>query len=869
MKRLLSARSLLLTGACLAWLSPAFAQEDSSPSDSAPAVEQEEEARQETVVVRGLFIPDEKRSTSEVAALIDEGDFSLQGDGDAAAALARVAGIATAEDEFIYVRGLNERYSTALLNGSPLPSPAPLRRVVPLNLFPTSALKSVLVQKTYSPNLPGEFGGGLVDLRTKTVPDEAFFTVGAKLARDTSTTLRNGLMYDGTDTDILGFDDGARDLPSLADGLTTEFGRQLTDNSSLLVMQEGEVAPNFSIDMSGGNNFDLTSDISMGVIAAVGYGNSWQTKRGTRGYGDLEGDGLRSAFQQDRLSTQNTIDTNALATIGFEAFSDHEIKFTGLVTRSSEKEARIITGENNEDVNQRLDALEWVEQQLWSTQVQGEHFLPQVMDMKVEWRASYSEALRDAPYQLSNIYNINDAGVPILSTSPAANRMQFSKVEDDTTDFGIDGTLPMTRDGECTFLCEADLKFGYSYVENDRAATSLLYDINGVGGTDRTQRLDYIYDYIFRSGVGSITEVAGEQFPQFYVATLEIDAAYAGIDAQITPYIRAALGVRFEDAIEAIDTQNISGDLTGNTVEGVIDQSDWLPALTITWNPIEDLQVRGGYSETLTRPQFRELAPAVFVNTETDATFFGNPYLVNASIKNYDLRGEYYFARDQFVTLGLFYKDLENPIEEILAGTETIQTTFINVPSAKLYGFEVEYEQLLPFDQWTGLGFFDDREVQVKTNYTWSDSEIGADGEVAFNIGTNLNPVRGTTTAAGRLEDGRRMQGQSEHLFNVQLGLLNEEAQSEYNLLFNYVSERIRSGENGNLPAILEQPPMTVDFVWNKRFQSGSGQYEFSLNIENILQEDYEAFQERGGDRVDVDTYEQGTIFSIGLKRMF
>ncbi|HCX10472.1 MAG TPA: TonB-dependent receptor, partial [Hyphomonas sp.] len=194
-----------------------------------------------------------------------------------------------------------------------------------------------------------------------------------------------------------------------------------------------------------------------------------------------------------------------------------------------------------------------------------------------------------------------------------------------------------------------------------------------------------------------------EQFPQFYVATLEIDAAYAGIDAQITPYIRAALGVRFEDAIEAIDTQNISGDLTGNTVEGVIDQSDWLPALTITWNPIEDLQVRGGYSETLTRPQFRELAPAVFVNTETDATFFGNPYLVNASIKNYDLRGEYYFARDQFVTLGLFYKDLENPIEEILAGTETIQTTFINVPSAKLYGFEVEYEQLLPFDQWTGL----------------------------------------------------------------------------------------------------------------------------------------------------------------------
>jgi len=188
-----------------------------------------------------------------------------------------------------------------------------------------------------------------------------------------------------------------------------------------------------------------------------------------------------------------------------------------------------------------------------------------------------------------------------------------------------------------------------------------------------------------------------------------------------------------------------------------------------------------------------------------------------------------------------------------------------------MYGFEVEYEQMLPMERWTGLGFFDARDLQIKANYTWSDSKISADGEVAFNVGTNLNPVRGTTAAAGRIEDGRRMQGQSEHIVNLQVGLLNEDAQSELNVLVNYVSERIRSGEvlARNLPAIMEEPPMTVDLVWNKRFQAGTGQYEFSLNIENILQEDYEAYQERGGDRVDVDTYDQGTIISVGLKRMF
>jgi len=540
------------------------------------------------------------------------------------------------------------------------------------------------------------------------------------------------------------------------------------------------------------------------------------------------------------------------------------------VTRSTEKEARIISGENEESVEERVDALEWFEQQLWTTQVQGEHFFPQLHDLKVNWRGSYSEALRDAPYQLSNIYIVRN-GVTRLSSSSAANRFQFSRVDDDTTDFGIDAELPFAIDGDCTYFCETDLKFGYGYVENDRAARSFIYDIGGVGGTDGLSRLDYIYDSLFRSGQGSVTAIAGEQFPEFYLATLEIDAAYVGIDTQLTPYMRAAIGVRYEDAIQAVDTQVIGGDLADNTVEGVIDETDWFPAVTLTWNPIEDLQVRGGYSETLTRPQFRELAPAVFVNTETDANFFGNPYLVNASIKNYDLRAEYYFARDQFMTLGLFYKDLTNPIEEILVPAETLQTTFINAPAAEMYGFEVEYEQMLPMERWTGLGFFDARDLQIKANYTWSDSKISADGEVAFNVGTNLNPVRGTTAAAGRIEDGRRMQGQSEHIVNLQVGLLNEDAQSELNVLVNYVSERIRSGEvlARNLPAIMEEPPMTVDLVWNKRFQAGTGQYEFSLNIENILQEDYEAYQERGGDRVDVDTYDQGTIISVGLKRMF
>ena len=331
MKRFMSVRSVLLTSVCLAWVSPALAQ-DATVEEPSSAVEQqpaaEAEARQQTVIVRGQFIPDEKRNTSEVAALIDEGDFSLQGDGDAAAALARVAGIATAENEFIYVRGLNERYSTALLNGSPLPSPAPLRRVVPLNLFPTSTLKSVLVQKTYSPDLPGEFGGGTVDLRTKAVPDESFLNIGASAKFDTQTTWRNGLQYDGSETDWLGFDDGARDLPNIAiTDDSREFGRQLTDNSSLLVIQQGEVAPNLGFDLSGGTRIDVNNDISIGLTAAGGYSNDWQTKQGIRSFGAVNSatDRLEPNQLFTRNSTKNTVGVNALATLGFDLYDNHEI----------------------------------------------------------------------------------------------------------------------------------------------------------------------------------------------------------------------------------------------------------------------------------------------------------------------------------------------------------------------------------------------------------------------------------------------------------------------------------------------------------------------------------------------------------------
>ena len=854
---------------------PVWAQDTSADTVVETPVEPEEEAeaRQQTVVVRGRFIPNEKRTTSEVSSLLNADDFQLSGDSDAAAALARVAGISTADNKFVYVRGLNERNSSATLNGSPLPSPAPLRRVVPLDLFPTAALDSINVQKTFSPEKSGEFGGGVIDIRTKAVPNEGFFDLGFSFARDTETTLQDGLLYDGSNTDYLGFDDGARDQPSLENGITQEFGRQLTDNSSLFVIQEGEVPFNVGVSASGGQRFDINNDLSIGVLAAGGYSSKWSNRQGERGFAVFSQDTIAPFFQRDRFSTTHDVGLNGLGVIGVDLFDDHELQFTGLISRSTEKEARTIIGETADENFERDDALEWFERQLWTLQASGDHVFPDLMGLEVDWRASYSEALRDAPYQVLTKYNLDNAGNLRLKTAGSDNQITFSRVDDDTTDFGIDFVLPFEQGGDCTYFCEIDLKAGYSYIENDRFAKSQIFGIIGLSGDLRNSRVDFAYAGLFNGGNGAVQLVAGTVAPPAYLATLEIDAGYVGVDVQVTPYIRAALGGRYEDGILAIDTLTLD-DNDPMITEIANEQSDFLPAFTVTWNPIEDLQVRAGYSQSLIRPQFRELAPTQFVNTETDENFVGNPFLVNTEIENFDIRGEYYFARDQFLTLGLFYKDFVSPIEEIsIFSADAVRTEFRNAPSAEVFGAEIEYEQVLPLDRWLGWGYMEDKEFTVKTNYTWVDSEVGTDGIVISNS-NNFDPTPIETPGAGAIREGRQLQGTSEHLFNLQLIYSDEDAGLDANLLFNYTSERIRTAGAGGvggrfLPDILEQPPATVDLVITKVFESYGGEYEATFSAENIFGEGYEAYQDDGITRVFVDTYDQGAILQFGLKKSF
>ncbi len=229
-------RILLLTSIfAVPSLVPSFVSAQAAPAApskpaEAPAAGEEPEQDVEVVVVRGRFIPEPQRVTSEVANFLSAADLARTGDDNAAAALTRLTGLSVVSGRFVYVRGLGDRYSSALLNGSPLPSPEPLRRQVPLDLFPSNILNGATVQKTFSPNYPGEFGGGVIDLRTLKAPNEDFLTLKAGAGFNSETTGKTGLVYEGHRMDWTGVDTDLRRLPQpVRDAVST--GKRINDTN--------------------------------------------------------------------------------------------------------------------------------------------------------------------------------------------------------------------------------------------------------------------------------------------------------------------------------------------------------------------------------------------------------------------------------------------------------------------------------------------------------------------------------------------------------------------------------------------------------------------------------------------------------------
>ena len=822
------------------------------------------------------------RATPEVVSVLSSEDIARTGDGDIAGALARVPGLSIAGNGFVYVRGLGDRYSLALLNGLALPSPEPLRRVVPLDLFPTSVVASALVQKSYSVNFPGEFGGGVINLTTSSSPREPFLSVGASISGSTETTGRLGYTYYGSRTDVLGFDNGDRAVDGIFEGAFnsgnpisqgSNFSRaqiqaitaDLTNSRTSVVQRNDEIPVNYGYDLSGGTSFDV-GGLQLGLIGSAGFSNSWRTRDAVQQTGTPgEGTDYRA------VRTDNRVVANGLAGLSAK-FSGHNLRFTNLLIRDTLKVARIAAGFDaqladpvpGQPPQQTSQRTAWFERQLFNTQLVGEFDFG---DIDVDVRGGYANSKRNAPYERNFNYLYDPAVgdyVNNLTVNGQSASISFSELDEDVWNGGGDISYTVPGDRNIT------LSVGGAYLDTTRTSTRRDFVFRPGNALPRAvtqQRPDFLLsDFNVQTFDIQLAETSAGAGVARYQGDLTVSAGYGQVTANILDNVRFQGGVRYEDGKQSVTLIDLFNQ-GGLSQVAPIEKSYFLPAATLTWTVRPDMQLRVHGSKTLGRPQFRELAPQLYFDTESDRQFFGNPFITDSTLLNGEARYEWYFQPGQRFSVAGFYKRIENPIEALanVAGGGALLTTFGNAPRAILYGAEVEAQKYLSL---SSLGLDSHRLVLIG-NYTYSKSEIQVrDGDT-----TILNDLRGARPASEVFFDGDPLTGQSQHIANAQIGIENTASLQQLTMLFNYASERVsnRGQASGGLRQddIVERPGLTIDLVARQAFRLLGGELEVKFEGRNLTNQAFEETQDIGDSRIFINRYKLGRSLSLGASLKF
>jgi TonB-dependent receptor len=798
---------------------------------------------------------EERRANNSVANYLSMEQISKSGDSDAAGALKRVTGLTLVDGKFIFIRGLGERYSSTLLNGANLPSPDPTRRVVPLDLFPTSIIESIEVQKGYAAHLPAEFGGGSVVLRTINVPDENFLNFGISYGHNSQTTGKDGLTYQGGDEDWTGFDDGTRRMPrELAEAISGDtelrpnnpffeggfspeelevFGESLNSNYDL---RYTSIDPGMGFDAAGGMRFDLESGQALGFSAALEYGSDFQTRSELRrNYIVSSGSALSLDSEEISQTTSRDINASAFLTTGIEFNDQHQMAANYMLLRSTQDFAEIAEGFNEDLGNsRRIYELRWSERDLASLQLFGEHSYPVFSDLLLKWQYTDSEATFDEPDNRIYRYDQRDEGDFVFSTRNDSNSRVFRTLADQSRNIRYDLSLPLTFGNSHDFM----FQFGQNWVNKDRNSDIRRFVFEDVGPlanqVDRTDPLSQILnpDFIDPSGY-QLIEVT--RATDNYFANLDIKGTYYGIDYAYKENLRFTLGARRETFDQSVTTFRLF-DPNESPITASLYDDDWFPAFSSTWIMNDSHQFRFNYSQTATRPDFKELSPAQFKDPVLGRNVIGNPDLVVGKITHYDIRWDKYFSPGEFVSLSLFYKEFENPIEiTILPGSSRI-ISFDNAEAAENAGIELEV--------YKDFSFLGDRfaNFYASANYAYIDSEIQLS----------------TDGPSGQTNNTRPLQGQSPYVLNVQLGYDNKDSGISASLLFNKFGERISEAGTSGRPDIYEQPFNQVDFVYTHAF---AGRWKLSFKAKNLLDDEVVFLQ---GDEV-TRSFSRGRSFGLGL----
>lgn len=769
--------------------------------------------------------------------------------------LKRVSGASIQDNKFAIVRGLNERYNAAYLNGAPLPSSESDRKAFAFDIFPSNMLDNLVITKTARPDMPAEFAGGIIDITTKSIPEKNFVSVSMQGGYNTITTGKEQIYYKGGKKDWLGYDDGTRKRPDIIPAIE-DFPYIKSEQANLAkAMPEMDwttynkkYSPNASFQVSTGYNIKLKERDFFGVIASVSYNKTNNLIKAVRNsFSDVGTGNPNIPSQLDAIFTDNIYSYQVLAggllNLSCKITSNHSISSKNLYSVNSDDRTIVRLGDGAlaeaNPTQSKTNVFWFTSNKIASSQLIGDHYFPK-LKFKINWVGSYSDVKRDVPNLRRNTYgrlkNFSDPSAPnpydttwqaVLSPNSVGSDyggfMFWSSLKENIKSFKLDLTKPL----KISEAINLELKTGGQVQQRSRTfeARQFGYTYYGSGFP-----ISFNYnlllqgpDSIFKNtnmgemapGLGGFKLTEGTHPQDSYEASSKLAAGYLMADFKYRKWFRTVLGARVESYNQKLIFPDALYNITKEKIKYDTTVVDVLPSCNLIFSPTDKQNIRLSYSQTLNRPEFRELAPFGFYDFSSLFFTTGNASLKRAKIANYDLRYELYPGRGQLFSSSLFYKDFTNPIEQI-ALTNVNEISYANVPKAKCYGFELEYRIILGVFMKNDTSFLGKilNNLTLFTNYAYIKSEV------------DISQQKNKPADAPNL---RTLQGQSPYLFNAGLSYIDTDNGFSISAIANRVGQRISVVGNFNSTLdIWESGRTVIDLQASKSFLKNKLEVRFT-----------------------------------------
>jgi len=780
-------------------------------------------------------------------------------DRDAAEVVKRVPGVSIMGGRFVIIRGLNERYNVTMLNGAYAPSMEADKRSFAFDIIPSGQIDQMLVFKSPSPELPGDFAGGVVKIATKGIPDENNISIGYSTGYRVGTTFDDFSRGKRGDLQGLGFNSGLNDLPDdfpadirkvSGDNQLNKAGRSLNNN---WVPEELQAFLDQSVSLTGSFKFNY-KNIQVGNITALNWSNtkvSYPVRRMDFNEYNFTDDKTDPTYDYNDEQFNQNVRLGAIFNWAFRFNDNNTVEFKNLYNQINNSQYIERQGTNIADgYTARFGAFQETFRGVYAGQLLGKHKL---FDGRtnVNWVLNYNNSYRDLPDMRRYRRNIDTQTGTETNFLPtgAAQTFYLGRFYLDMNESSYSGSVSVDHTLEISkqFLPVVSAGFFYEQKDRDFSARNLGY-IVPLGYDPKLNTLPI--DQLFQKGNINTTDglMLDEQTnaTDSYHASNNLKATYLGLSLPVHKKVTIAGGVRYEDNTLTLESKSPTGEPANPNVKRL------LPSANVSYNFNEKMLVRATYGETLNRPEFREIAEFGFYDFEYNWVIAGQPDLKTAKIHNYDLRWELYPSKSEMITVGAFYKDFTNPIEmKVQAGSGTIRTfNFVNAGSATNYGVEVDVRKSLA--DLTSSKFIN------KMN-------------VLFNAALIKSSVK-----VDNLPE-RPLMGQSPYIVNAGLYYNDEERGLQVSMLYNVAGRRlfaVAAYSDENPPRLLdediyEMPRNILDFSLIKTFHQ---RFQFKLTVSDILNQKYMLMQDGNGDG-DFDTAKDqvlqsnrfGSLITIGF----